>query len=222
MILIYEILLKSGHLGEYWLPQSFQPKSILDIGANIGITSILFSNQYPDCTIHAFEPLPENYTLLEKNGDPYHNITCHPFGLGSQDGSVSLFVSSDPENYGGGSMFNELEVDQSNSVDIKIKEAKSYLSSLLTAAPDLIKIDTEGAEYEILNSFDQDLLSQTGWITGELHGNKDFLLLHQLSELGFNIKINKEVDNRWSMFHAISDRVLKTLSPSEIKQLNKR
>ena len=39
---------------------------------------------------------------------------------------------------------------------------------------DLIKIDTEGAEYDILTSIKKELLTKTSWITGELHGNRDF------------------------------------------------
>ena len=40
MIIIYEILLKSGYESEYWLPTEIEPEVILDIGGNIGITSI--------------------------------------------------------------------------------------------------------------------------------------------------------------------------------------
>ncbi len=222
MIMIYEILLKKGHLSEYWLPESFRPKSILDIGANVGITSILFSNKYPDSVIHAIEPLPENFNLLYKNTSPYNNITCHPFGLGKTDESVPLFISNDPENYGGGSIHGQIDVDDSQSVEIEIKNTKSYLTSILESPPDLIKIDTEGSEYDILNSFDQEMLSKVQWITGELHGNNDFLILHQLSEMGFNIKIRKEIDNRLSMFHAISERALKQLTRKERKLLNRK
>jgi len=222
MILIYEILLKNGYDSEYWLPKSFQPKHILDIGANIGITSILFSNKYPESIIHAFEPLPANFSLLQENTKPYNNVTCHPYGLGVEDATASLFTSSDSENFGGGSIYNKLGVDENLSVEIKIKNAQSYLSPLLTSPPDLIKIDTEGAEHDILTAFDKDMLSKTKWITGELHGNNDFDLLQYLSNIGFNIKINKEIDNRLCIFHAISDQELKGLSKEEIKQLNKK
>lgn len=221
MVLIYEILLKNGYHSEYWLPESFNPRLILDIGANIGMTSILFANQYPNSTIHAFEPLPDNYNLLNKNTAPYH-IRCHPFGLGKTDDSVSLYTSNDPDNFGGGSIYDTLGVDNNQSVSIDIKNTKTYLSSFLESPPDLIKIDTEGSEFDILNSFDQEMLSQVKWITGGLHGHNDFLLLHQLSELGFNIKTRKEVDNRLSMFHAISEDTLQQLTSDEIKKLNKK
>ena len=45
------------------------------------------------------------------------------------------------------------------------------------AAADVIKIDTEGAEWEILTSIDRTLLSQVRVIMGELHGRRDFELL---------------------------------------------
>lgn len=220
--MIFEILLKKGINSEYWLPELFQPKSILDIGANIGITSILYSKKYPNSTIHSFEPHPENFSLLDTNTEQYNNVNCQPYGLGSKYDTASLFIPSDSENFGGGSIYNDLEINEGKSVKIKIKYAQSYLSSILSTVPDLIKIDTEGAEHEILSSFDQKSLSKTQWITDELHGNNDFQLLHDFSNIGFNIKLNKEVDNRLCMFRAISDQALSRLTKEEPKQLNRK
>ncbi|MBK8065073.1 MAG: FkbM family methyltransferase [Betaproteobacteria bacterium] len=43
------------------------------------------------------------------------------------------------------------------------------LAALDGVQPDVIKIDTEGAEYDILSSFPTEVLRKVSWIYGELH-----------------------------------------------------
>ena len=63
------------------------------------------------------------------------------------------------------------------------------------------------------------ILRNTSWITGELHGNQDFELLHYLNNLGFSISMKKNIDNRLFMFHAGKSEIISQLSRSEIKAL---
>ena len=98
--LIYEILLKTGYKSEYWLPECINPQVILDIGANIGIASIYFTNRFPSAKIYAFEPMPENYSLLTKNITDYTNIKAFQFALGKKNGIFKIKSSNCPENFG--------------------------------------------------------------------------------------------------------------------------
>jgi FkbM family methyltransferase len=56
----------------------------LDIGANIGNHSVMFSQYFPDRTIISFEANPFNYTLLANNVSKIPNITAICCGLGEQ------------------------------------------------------------------------------------------------------------------------------------------
>jgi predicted O-methyltransferase YrrM len=98
MYLIYMILIKEGAKAEYWLPEEFKPKVILDIGANIGITSLYYANKYPEAKIYSFEPVPVNYELLEKNLKEYENVKTFNVALGAQDGELDIFVSDFKDN----------------------------------------------------------------------------------------------------------------------------
>ena len=40
--------------------------AVLDIGANIGIMTVHLAQKLPNSTIHAFEPMPSNYSVLKK------------------------------------------------------------------------------------------------------------------------------------------------------------
>ena len=84
---------------------------------------------------------------------------------------------------------------------------------------DLIKIDTEGAEHDILLSLDEKMLINASWIGVELHGNRDFELLDYLEKLGFSIALRKEIDNRLFMFSAAKKDVVSMLSRKIIKAL---
>ena len=59
---------------------------IYDIGANIGIHSLLLARAHPNCQIHAFEPETLNFWKLLRNIElnKLHNITPHPIAAGAK------------------------------------------------------------------------------------------------------------------------------------------
>jgi hypothetical protein len=80
---------------------------------------------------------------------------------------------------------------------------------------DLIKIDTEGAEYDILTAFPTEVLQRVNWIIGELHDHKDFDLLAYLSPWFF-IGINKQkIRYRYSSFRAVNRKLAAEMSSFE-------
>ena len=222
MAVIKEILLKKGSSCEYWLPDSFKPKTILDIGSNIGITSILFSKKFPESVIHSFEPLKDNFEIMDKNVSAYSNIHIHPYGLGDKNEQLTMYKSNDPDNFAAWSLYPQLSnIDKSNSTVIDIREAKSEINSIGIKGFDLIKIDTEGAEYPIIKSLDIEIIKKTQLFVGELHGNCDYEFLSYLNEIGFNVRTNIKANKPHFMFYAISDQLLKKMTRKEIRILNK-
>lgn len=220
MTLIYEILLKSKYKSEYYLPEKLNPTVIFDIGANIGITSIYLAKLFPDSLIYSFEPMPENFEILQKNISEYKNIRAFNYGLGSQNGSFKVYLSSDPENYGGISFYPDPHGNQEKSyVSCQVKNINEVVNDLEIESINLIKIDTEGAEYDILSTLEADILRKTLWITGELHGNRDFELLDYLEGLGFSVSLKKQICNRLFMFNAGRSEMLSKLNKRETKIL---
>ena len=80
---------------------------------------------------------------------------------------------------------------------------------------DLIKIDTEGAEYEILTTFPVKVLSKVTAIVGELHGIQDQELLDYLSRW-FDIE-HTPSKGRLSLFKAVNKQAWET-SGSQMPQ----
>lgn len=204
--LIYKILLKAGRKAEYYFPSALQPCLILDIGANIGVTSVYLAHRFPDARIYSFEPVPANVELLWLNVAAYPRITVCPTALGAADGDVELHFSDHPHNFGGFS-FSHQGSDCDRKLRVQQRNIRTVLNELGIDQVDLIKIDTEGAEYEILTALDEDVLRRVTWITGELHGEKDFELLAFLSRW-FDIEAKRSIGKRLFMFAAANKSLL--------------
>jgi FkbM family methyltransferase len=216
MTLIYEILLKSDKKAEYFFPIQIKPKVILDIGANIGVTSIYLAKLFPDALIYSFEPLKDNFEILEKNIQSYKNISAFNIALGSKNGYFKVYYSDDSENFGGASLYSNGEGNDSKSFsECEVKNISDTLDELKIDSVDLIKIDTEGAEFEILSSLKGHFLQNISWITGELHGKNDFKLLDYLVNFKFSISLTKQIDNRLFMFSAGKDEIISKLSKKQ-------
>jgi len=198
--IIYQVLLKSGNKAEYALPPKLSPKVILDIGANIGITSVYLANQFPKAKIYAFEPVPENFELLKRNTVAYPNVKAFCVALGARDGSFEINLSDNPDNFGGFS-FHDAGSNTTNKINVVVRQAQQFMDECGIDRVDLIKIDTEGSEYEILSSISSALLQQVTWIVGELHGNKDYELFTMLDPW-FDLGVKKTLGKRLYMFNA--------------------
>lgn len=155
---------------EYMFPR-FDPKIIFDIGANIGVVSVVLANIYPDAKIYSFEPEPKNYELLMKNTATYKNILAVERALWSDTREIDLSPSEDLSNKGG------FGIDNPTTIPVTFQALGSRAACEAYGEPELIKIDCEGSEYRILASMP---LASVKWIAGELHSHRDFLLLDYL------------------------------------------
>ena len=125
----------------------FTPKVILDVGAHVGLFSILMAKKYPDCEVIAVEAIKENYDSLKKNIEINHCDIIPLIGcVGKENGETVLFRH--PVNSGSVSLFNEEGWKEhkvkTTSLDSIVREIGEI---------DLLKMDIEGGEYLTLKSF---------------------------------------------------------------------
>jgi FkbM family methyltransferase len=152
--------------------------------------------------VHAFEPEPGNCELLRANAALTPRIQVHPLALGAEDGELTLFHSDSETNLGGYSS-HETGIDAKRSISVPVRHAGRALAGLGVTHADVIKIDTEGAEWEILTSLDPTLLGSVRLVLGELHGRRDFALLDFLQP-HFHIAVRKSLRNRLFNFYAVN------------------
>jgi FkbM family methyltransferase len=152
-------------------PYLTDSKFVIDAGANIGFTAVLFANWWPQCKIISIEPDKENYNLILKNTSFYPNITVLNGGVwnkevklkieaGQEDGFVVREVNS-----------NQTQIKSENltigiSIDQLIKEFN--ISQI-----DFLKMNIEGSEKEIFSENYQTWLPQTKAMLIELHDGKN-------------------------------------------------
>lgn len=178
---------------------NIKPKTIIDIGAQIGSFSIFASEIFHDYKprIIAFEPIESNYELLLKNADQNHDLNIFPIkkAIAGTYGFSKIYVN--PGNYGGHSIYNdfsnEYEVVESTTLSKVITDFElTYI--------DILKIDCEGSEFEILKSLSNIDFKKIGCILIEIHETtnskiqfcaKDILDI--LSSNNFEIKITKTI-----------------------------
>lgn len=203
---------------EYDFPrpdESGAPEVILDIGANIGVATVLLAITYPNAQIHAFEPMERNWELLKKNTAEYPNIICHQVALGEQDDTGRTMFHSDHDNNLGGYSFHTRGSNTNVQYKVVCKAASEYLRSNDIHKVDLIKIDTEGAEEEILCN----LLAhgfRPAWILGELHGTGTFKLCNQLEGWGYIVAVQKFLNDVVYPFLACYNSQLNAISKEGI------
>ncbi len=121
---------------------------IVDIGANIGASSVWFAANYPSAVIHAVEPSPDCLPLLTHNLQPWPHTQIHPIGLGDHDHTAPLYHGvKDPVT---GSLIPSALTAES-SVPVTVRGASDWLNETGIDHIDVLKLDTEGSEVPILS-----------------------------------------------------------------------
>jgi FkbM family methyltransferase len=122
---------------------------VLDVGANIGCTSLLFSQFARQ--VFSFEPSPTTFRLLQKNLDAADagNVVAANVGLGKSEGCFELTFSAD--NRSGGFVSNRMSASAGHQVEeIRITSGDAYLREACIDQVDFIKIDVEGFERNVI------------------------------------------------------------------------
>ena len=124
---------------------------LLDVGANIGYFTLLMAKlSGPSGKVFSFEPEDKNFKILEKNVkiNNYHNVVLEKKGVSDRNGINKFFLSS--KNTGMHSL--QKIRDDVKEVKIDVIKLDDYFSALdLAEKISLIKIDVEGAEFQVLN-----------------------------------------------------------------------
>jgi FkbM family methyltransferase len=146
---------------EYNLNLNFTPKSILDLGANVGYASLYFTYKFPNANIIAVEPETNNFKQAKKNVEQYENITLLQGAVWHNNDDLFLVDNGLGE---AGFMVS----NNNGNAGIKSYTINDLKAQLNATEIDIVKIDIEGAETEIFGK-NNDWIKHTKIIIVETH-----------------------------------------------------
>jgi FkbM family methyltransferase len=115
----------------------------VDVGGNIGLHTVRFAQKFQQ--VHSFEPTAVNFECLAKNTESLDNVTLHQLGLGHEQTVLTIRLPVASDNCGN---FSIVDFDtDTNTIDQSIS---IVTMDSLNLAPDLIKIDVQGFDYNVL------------------------------------------------------------------------
>jgi len=172
--------------------------AILDIGANIGIMTVVLAKKYPSSTVYSFEPIPGNCAALKKVIDFYQlsNIKIFETALGNNDGEIKMImpVINDARMQGLSHVLEAEAADEkAGDVFIVPLHKLDHLTDLQQIEKvAAIKIDVENFELNVLKGAESLLKKHRPIIFCELWDNEQRTLCFEfIKGLGYTIKVLK-------------------------------
>lgn len=181
----------------YKFKSSVQNPYIIDCGSNIGLSVIYFKKLYPDAIIDCFEPDETIFTKLIYNVEQFNSshVTFHKKAIWKHNEGIN-FVSD-------GSVGGHI----SENVQTQHKIESQRLKDLLHGKVDFLKIDIEGAEYDVIKDCENELHNVEHIFIEyhSLHETEQNIaeILHILKQAGFRVYIKEAWEN---MIHPFCEK----------------
>ena len=162
--------------------------TVIDIGAHIGLFSLLVSQLCKTGKILSFEPVSENFDLFVSNLKLNHIENILPFNMAvsKNSGRLDLFLNNDQSAH---NIFSK----SSESISVESTSLQKIFDENKISSCKMLKLDCEGAEYEIIDSLPSEYLDKIQNIVMEYHlaDTKPELvksLILKIENAGFKIK----------------------------------
>jgi len=197
---------------------------VLDLGAHIGYFTLIFAKLVGENgKVYAFEPSPDNYSLLKKNVqvNGYNNVILVKNGVSNKTGKNMLYLSD--SNPGDNMIIDTKENRQ--SIEIETVRLDDYFRDFKNQI-NFIKMDIQGAELDALRGMSSLLKKMENikimsefapkWL--KKFGNEPIEYLKLLKE--FNFKIF-EIDGKKKKISRVnSQELIKKYSPEREEYTN--
>ena len=127
------------------------PRTVLDVGANVGEWAIHLAGRNSEARVHCFEISAATRRELAANTAGSPNITIAEAGLDRAPGRVA--VKRYPGQHWYTSIFDYPHEDRSEWSEEDVITGDAYVAERGIDSIDLLKLDAEGAEYRVLEGF---------------------------------------------------------------------
>jgi FkbM family methyltransferase len=120
-----------------------------DIGGNVGYFALLMSKAAAAGSVHVFEPIPMNATLVKANAElnGLSNVLVNNVAVGAEEGSANFSISIDSAY---SSMRATGRIAEAQSIEVPLITLDNYIDRTGIRKVDIMKVDVEGAEDMVL------------------------------------------------------------------------
>lgn len=141
-----EVILKRSYMGFY--NDKSLKLNILDLGGNIGLAAISFLSEFPNCTVISIEPEEANFNILLQNVAAYKERSI-AIKAAVSSASRELYVY---DSFTGSHGFrtSEIPIEEAMSV-VRGVTINEIIEENKWDRIDILKIDIEGAEFELFS-----------------------------------------------------------------------
>jgi FkbM family methyltransferase len=148
--------------------------TIIDVGANAGYFTLFAADQFPQSRIFSFEPVPVNYNQLQRHSNLNKNrdIKCYPLAVAGQTGEITLSFDAHDSFTTSATMFKQVNAEE-DSLKVSCVSLQELMDEHNITKCDLLKMDCEGAEYDILYNTSAGSLQRIDQIAMEVHSGKE-------------------------------------------------
>lgn len=147
---------------------------IIDIGANVGYFSLSMFSHFPGAMIIAIEPMPNNFSLLTKYKNSFSGFDFIILNqaVAKESGELEIHYNANDSYTTSATIFDH--TGQDSVIKVPSIQLKEVVENYKLEEIDLLKLDCEGAEYEILYNLDADTWNKVKALSIETHkGNRD-------------------------------------------------
>jgi FkbM family methyltransferase len=141
-------------------------KNIIEIGANIGVFTIYAASQEKNVVIYAYEPIKDNYDLLSRNitlNSLNNQVKSFNLGIASTAGKKTFYLINSVKHTITSSH------EKASSITLDCITLQDIFTNNKIDTVDLLKMNCEGAEYEIFYNTPQTYLKKINEIRMEFH-----------------------------------------------------
>jgi len=186
-----------NHYNSIWEHKTYTSKYeitqggiVIDIGANIGLFSVLAAKHAKE--VYSYEPFPESFSYLQRNvrENALNNVKCFQYAVAAQSGEVRLNLGTVAT---ANSIYDLGMSKSNNSIRVRCTTLPDIFEENQIQFCDFLKLDCEGSEFEILLSTPPKYLSRILTISLEFHdhltGHTHLELLDYLTRNGFAVEV---------------------------------
>jgi FkbM family methyltransferase len=144
--------------GFYVNPDLLNENSVIysfGIGEDLSFDKAIIKKHH--CHVYGFDPTPKAIQWLKTQKSP-ETFHFYDFGIGSESGYMDFYLPKNPEHVSG-SLVVQNNIDVKEKVTVKMKALKDIMIELGHNHIDVLKMDIEGAEYEVIENIISDNIS---------------------------------------------------------------